>query len=119
IIGLVAAIALAIAAPMVGGWVAGSVMGLTGSAFTIGSSLVSGLVLAGGSFLVNMLFPPVDPGPEKRPQQVYLANAASNQATPFETIPVLYGRERFPPRFATRPYSEFQGNDQFLYQLFA
>src|SRR5690606_19180855 len=69
--------------------------------------------------LLNTLFAPKVEGPGDGGDQVYIANAASNQATPFDVVPVLYGREKFAPRFASRPYSEYSGNDQYLYQLFA
>ncbi len=109
IIGLIASLALSIAAPMIGAAIfgAGSVM----------ASVASAALLVGGSLLLNALMPP--------PQQdtaaantVYSVNAASNQAAPLEPLPVLYGRLRFAPRHASRPYSEFEGNDQYLYQLF-
>ncbi|WP_127142833.1 host specificity factor TipJ family phage tail protein [Pelagibacterium montanilacus] len=115
VLGLVAAVALAVAAPMIGGFVATNFF--AGSA--IASSLVTGLVLAGGSLLLNALFPPPAELDAGAPDAVYSVRAASNRATPFEAVPVLYGRLDFAPRFASRPYSEFEGNDQYLYQLFA
>lgn len=114
IIGLVAAIALAVAAPMIGGWVAGAMFG--GS--QIAAGLVTGLVLAGGQMLLNTLFPPPT-ATETQTDTVYSALAANNRATPYDVVPALYGELDFAPRFAARPYSEFSGNDQYLYQLFA
>lgn len=114
IVGLIAALALSIAAPMVGGWVAGAFFG--GS--TIAASLVSGALLVGGSMLLNALMPPPQTQDSAAAGTVYSVVAASNQATPLEPLPVLYGRLRFAPRHASRPYSEYQGNDQYLYQLF-
>ncbi|HEV7278386.1 MAG TPA: host specificity factor TipJ family phage tail protein [Devosiaceae bacterium] len=107
---LLAAVALSIAAPMIGAAVFG--------AGTIGAAVFSAALLAGGSLLLNTLFQPPQV-PEETKENVYSVNAAGNQATPLEPIPALYGRLRYPPRFASRPYSEYAGNDQYLYQLFA
>jgi hypothetical protein len=115
IIGLVAALALSIAAPMIGGFVAGAFFG--GS--TIAASIVSAALLAGGSMLLNALMPPpVDESAGAEAGTVYSVTAANNQATPLDVVPTLYGELEFTPRYAARPYSEFSGNDQYLYQLF-
>lgn len=112
IIGLVAALALSIAAPMIGGALFG--------AGTIAASIASAALLAGGSMLLNVLFaPPAMTNQDAAAaEKVYSVVAANNQATPLDVVPVLYGRLRFPPRYASRPYSEYAGNDQYLYQLF-
>lgn len=111
IIGLVAALALSIAAPLIGGALFG--------AGTIAASIASAALLAGGSMLLNVLFaPPTVNQDAAAAEKVYSVVAASNQATPLDVVPVLYGRLRFPPRYASRPYSEYAGNDQYLYQLF-
>lgn len=116
IAGLIAALALSVAAPMIGGWVAGAVFG--GSA--LAANLVTAAVMVGGSLLLNALMPPPVAASQNTAatEAVYSVTAASNQATPLKEVPVLYGRLRFAPRFASRPYSEYQGNDQYLYQLF-
>ncbi|HEV7344145.1 MAG TPA: host specificity factor TipJ family phage tail protein [Devosia sp.] len=116
IIGLVAALALSIAAPMIGGFVAGAFFG--GSA--LAASIVSAALLTGGSLLLNALMPqPVDASAGAEAGRVYSVTAANNQATPLDVVPTLYGELEFAPRYASRPYSEFAGNDQYLYQLFA
>lgn len=109
--GLIAALALSVAAPLLGAALFG--------AGTIGASLFSAALLAGGSLLLNALFPPPQEPPAAAAETVYSVGAASNQATPLEPVPVLYGRLRFAPRHASRPYSEYAGNDQYLYQLLA
>jgi sulfur carrier protein ThiS len=122
IMGLVAALALSVAAPFVGSFLAGSLGFAAGTmGFSIASSLASAAFLAGGALLLNMLMPPptsTASGSLGTADPVYSVNATSNQATPLERLPVLYGRLRFPPRHASRPYSEYVGNDQYLYQLF-
>ncbi len=114
IIGLVAALALSVAAPMIGGWVAGTFF--AGSAMA--ASIASAAILVGGSMLLNALMPPPTQAPGSKADTVYSATAANNQAAPLDVVPVLYGEVEFAPRYAARPYSEFRGNDQFLYQLF-
>jgi hypothetical protein len=112
---LVAAIALSVAAPFVGTAIAGALF--AGS--TVAASIASAAFLVGGSLLLNMLMPPAAPDSSADAAgSVYSASAASNTADPLGIIPPVYGRMRFPPRYAARPYAEYQGNDQYLYQLF-
>jgi hypothetical protein len=110
ILGLVAALALSIAAPMIGG----ALFGIG----TIGASIASAAILAGGTMLLNALFAPPETESAAAADPIYSVTAASNQATPLDVVPVLYGELEFAPRYAARPYSEFAGNDQYLYQLF-
>jgi len=120
IVGLIAAIALSVAAPLVGGFVAGA-LGFTAgtAAFTIASSVTSIAFLLGGTALLSPLLSQPSPSSSNDTAgSVYSASAASNTAAPLDIIPVLYGRLRYPPRFASRPYAEYSGNDQYLYQLF-
>jgi hypothetical protein len=121
IAGLIAALALSVAAPMIGGMVAGSLFAAGTIGFSLTSSLVAGAIMVGGSLLLNALYsPPIQAtsGAMASAERVYSVSAASNAATPLEAIPVLYGRLRYPPRLASRPYAEYSGNDQYLYQLF-
>src|SRR5690606_24974006 len=55
--------------------------------------------------------------PETQGQQVYTAAASGNSISPLGVIPCRYGRERAPPPFATRPYVEYENNDQYVYQV--
>lgn len=122
VMGLIAALALSVAAPFVGSFIATGLFGAGAvgtMAFSVASSLASAAFLVGGALLLNAMMPPPEPpGSMGAAERVYSVSATSNQATPLETLPVLYGRLRFPPRHASRPYSEYQGNDQYLYQLF-
>lgn len=111
IIGLIASIALALAAPFAGAAIAGA-LGFT-SALAV--NVASTAFLLGGSLLLGLLFNQPQ-GPQEG-EQVYTVSAGSNRATPLEPVPVLYGELKYPPPLAARPYSEFEGNEQFLYQL--
>lgn len=91
---------------------------------TLGMSLLSAGISFLGNTLVNALIPP--PSPPKSQQQAsmaapsptYTINAQGNQARIGQAIPVLYGRMKVYPDFAAQPYTEFENNDQYLYQLF-
>lgn len=116
VIGLIASLALAVAAPWAGAALAGA-MGFTGATLTTMGSVFSAALIAGGSVLLNALFAPPT-STASQADDVYLVNAAGNTAKPLEPLVCLYGTLRYAPPFASRPYSEFAGNDQFLYQLF-
>jgi hypothetical protein len=48
----------------------------------------------------------------------YSLSGGNNRIRPYESMPVVIGTHRFFPDAAVRPYSEYQGDDQFLYQIF-
>jgi len=112
----VALIALSVIAPIVAPIIGGA-LGITSA---IGISLISaGLVIA-GSFLINALLPPETPGARDpiSASPTYSLSAQGNSARLLEPIPRLYGRHIIYPDFASQPYATYEGNDQFLYQLF-
>ncbi len=116
ILAAIAGIALAIVAP----WAAGALAGLMGfqagtTAFALASGLIGTGIMVAGQFLINRLMPRPAAGPTS--ETVYSARASGNRAMPHEVVPNLYGRLRYPPPYASRPYAEFVDNDQYLYQL--
>jgi len=113
---VVASLALAIAAPyLVAGVGVAAFTTAAGTLSPLGTLAASGLVI-GGSLLLNLLAPkPETPATEDF--ESYTVSAASNRANPGGVMPVWYGRLRLPPPFLTKPYQEFEGNDQFLYQV--
>ncbi len=117
ILSAVAGIALAVFAPWAAGALAG-VMGLTAgtAAFNIASGLIGAGIMIAGQFVLNRLLPQQS-NTGLTAESVYTARASSNRAMPNEVIPVLYGRLRYAPPYAARPYAEFVDNDQYLYQL--
>lgn len=75
-----------------------------------------------GSMLVNALIPPPKPpafssnaGASASP--TYNLQAQGNFARLEQPIPVHYGRLRVYPDYASQPYIEYHGNEQYLYQL--
>lgn len=115
ILAAVASIALSIVAPWAAGAIVGA-MGLTGTAATIASGVIGAGIMIAGQFIINRLLPKPS-NTSLTADAVYTARASSNRAMPNEPIPELFGRLRYPPPYAARPYAEFVDNDQYLYQL--
>lgn len=96
---------------------------MTGSmSIAIGSGIVS---LVGGA-LINALLPPSRGVAPTTPQQAaalaapsptYSLQAQGNTARLESAIPEHFGRMLAYPDFAAQPYTEFAGNEQYLYQL--
>jgi len=128
----VLSIALMVAAPGIGGALAGS-MGLTGSLFAgtvfeIGwGTVLGGVVSLAGSALINAVIPSPRPsvpsmsfssvGAPPAPSPTYSLSAQGNEARLGQPIPVLYGRHLIYPDLASHPYQEFLGNEQYMFQL--
>lgn len=110
----IAMIAVAVLALVVAPYLAGPILGLTGTALTIGTALISAAITIGGLLLVNALFPIRPPETLGGFKQRYSITGASNQATPYQPIPVVLGRHRIYPVHAAKPYTEIIGNDQYL-----
>jgi hypothetical protein len=121
----VLSLALLVVAPMAAGailGVAGTAAGLAGTAtlfggFTVGQALALGIVV-GGQALVNALLPPPVPQQQQAPSPTYSLQAQGNLARIEQPIPVQYGRMKSYPDLAAQPYTQFEGEEQFLYQLF-
>ncbi len=123
---MVAMVALAVATAGVGALAAGAYAGAMGVAVTsagamaIGAGAAAAFAIVGG-MAINSIFPPAKPPAAMQREQAsptYTIGAQGNMARPFESIPVRYGRHRFFPDFASQPYTEMQGNETYLYQLF-
>ncbi|MHB2265801.1 host specificity factor TipJ family phage tail protein [Aliihoeflea sp. PC F10.4] len=115
VLAAVASIALSIFAP----WAAGALAGMMGftagtTAFSIAAGVIGAGIMIAGQFILSRLMPNQQ---SPSAETVYTARASGNRAMPLEPIPVLYGRLRYPPPYAARPYGEFIDNDQYLYQL--
>lgn len=72
-----------------------------------------------GNLVVNALIPPEVPGgsaPQRDP--VYALTGGANRARPYEPLLLLLGRHRVYGDLAASEYTERNGDDQYLYQLF-
>ncbi|MBM2884911.1 DUF1983 domain-containing protein [Chromobacterium phragmitis] len=85
----------------------------------------TGLIMLGGSMLVNALLPP--PMPEMPSltgrgdasfSQNYALSGARNRARVFAPMPLVIGQRRFVPDAGGNPFTEFAGQDQYLYQVY-
>ena len=77
--------------------------------------------MAAGGALINAVFPPPGLPNSATAQQgstTYSLQAQGNVARLGGPIPVNYGRMRIYPDFAAQPYTEYESNEQYLYQLF-
>ena len=114
VLGIVALIAASALALWAGPAIAGALFG--------GSALAGGLITAGitvgASLLINALVAPKAGGQADSTQdsapQAFSLSAAGNSARALQTIPVSYGRLRKYCDFATLPWSDFVGDDQYL-----
>lgn len=100
---------------------AAAAMGFT--AGTLSAALATAAITAVGGAIVNAFLPAPSPSIQSSyntpsPSPTYSLQAQGNAARIGEPIPVQYGRHMMYPDFATRPYVEYTGNDQYLYQLF-
>ena len=84
--------------------------------FTIGQATALGIVLA-GSAAINALLPVPKPFTLPAASPTYSLQAQGNTARLEQPIPVHYGRILAWPDFAAMPYTDYAGNDQYLYQL--
>ena len=124
----VAFIALAVAAAYTGGaafgaaggFGAGAAGGALGVSIT-GAVLVQTAVFVAGSLLINAIIPidapSLDNGDDN--SQALSVGGARNRLNPFGVLPTILGFYRFVPPYASRPYTELVGEDQFSIMLFA
>lgn len=124
---IILAITVAVIAPQIGFQLAsafGTSLGAFGSTAALGQFL-GAAVGFGLNAVINALIPsPSTPKTQKMaeltaPSPTYNINAQGNQARFGQPIPVVYGRHIIYPDFIAQPYTEYAGNEQYLYQLFA
>jgi hypothetical protein len=127
---IILAITVAVIAPQIGAamaqYAAGAGIGLGafGSTFAMGQFL-GAVVGFGLNAVINALIPqPSGPKAQRvaelaAPSPTYSIGAQGNTARLGQPIPVAYGRNVMYPDFIGQPYTEYAGNEQYLYQLFA
>lgn len=118
----VAMLALVVTAAYFGPAV-GAFFGATGAT---AAALGSGLIMIGGSLLVNALLPPPKPSfdaPGRLNQKyetspTYQIAGGRNRARQWEVMPLVFGRHKVVPDYAANYYTEYVGDDQYLRQAF-
>lgn len=97
----------------------GGALGFTGSA---AAAVGSSLIMIGGSMIINALLPPPKASmtgiKEKEQSPTYGINAGSNSYNSYGPMIIVFGKHKVVPYFASKPYTTFQGNDQYLSQAF-
>lgn len=114
---MVAMIALTV---YTGGLAASGFGGVMGAG-EMAAGMTAGAIMVGGAMLINAVFPPPGLPNSATPSTgspTYALQAQGNAARLGSPIPVNYGRMRIYPDFAAAPYTEFESNEQYLYQLF-
>lgn len=113
-------IAVAIASVYTGG-AAAAAYGAGAGATAVGAA-ASIAVSVAGAMLVNAIVPTAGVGTSvtgASASPTYSLQASGNTARLLDSIPVLYGRLNTVPDLAAQPYTEYVGNEQYLYELFA
>ena len=111
---LIASVALMVFAPYAAPMIAGA-----GASTTTLAVVQAGIMMAGG-MMINALLPPAGMPGSATPSQgspTYSISAQGNTARLRQPIPVSYGKSPCFPDFAAQPYSEFDGNEQYLNML--
>jgi hypothetical protein len=95
--------------------------------FTAGTaafSLVTAGIRLAGSLLVSAIFPPSTPSgitnrsiANEQVSPTYSISASSNRARLFEPMVLILGTHIIYPDLGALPYTTFEGDDQFLYQV--
>ena len=119
-IAVVLSIAILVAAP----FAAAAILGTTAAAVgaTIGGAALTAGIGFVGLLVINSLFPPRLPdsqrgGASKLPRQ-YSISGGANRARPYEPLLLLLGSHKLFPDLAAKEYTEYEDDDQFLFQLF-
>jgi predicted phage tail protein len=96
-----------------------------GGMFVAGSAsafALSAAISIGGTLLIGALFAPqAQSFSSQQTAQVsptYSLSGAQNRARPYESMPVVMGSHRQVLDYGSKPFSKYQGEDQYLYQIF-
>lgn len=115
---------LSIALMAIAGPLAGALLGTTAAAAAAAGGMANALfvgtqaaITLAGSAAINALFPAGQSERQKAPSPTYSLAAQGNTARIGQAIPVQYGRLKCFPDFAAMPYTEYAGQEQYLYQL--
>ncbi len=94
------------------------------AAGSLSANLVGAAILIGGTLALRALVPPPRPilsalsGQRSAQSPTLSLTGSSNQMAPYARIPRVYGRHRIYPPLAAKPYTDVQGNQQYLNLLF-
>lgn len=93
---------------------------------SVGTS--AGLYIAAGSMIISAIVAATTPSASyaasngsqtaNAASPTYSLSGGSNSSRPYQSMPVVMGTMRFFPDYGARPFSEYVGQDQYLYQVF-
>lgn len=115
---LVAIVALSIATA--GGALA-PLLGAGFAAGTVGAAIAGAVISIAGSLLMGALFKPDGLSGGQTYEQAsptYSLSGSQNRSRPYESMPVIMGTHRVVFDYASRPYTEYKSEEQYLYQIF-
>ena len=86
----------------------------------------SAAVMIAGSLLVNTLVPIRPPSAtgfdstsgNTEVSPTYSISGGQNGIRPYQSMPIIMGNHRFFPDLASKPYTQYLSEDQYLYQIF-
>lgn len=128
IVAMVALVVVAaiLAAPTGGAslWLAGAI----GTSAATAGMIIGGVVMIAGSLIINAVFaaqmPSADLGnmsgstSSMQTSPTYGISGGQNRQRPYEPMPVLMGQHVIYFDLASKPFTEYHGEDQYLYQIF-
>lgn len=125
---IIATIAVAAFAAWAAPGVAGA-LGIAEGATVFGISattIIGGAISMVGNIVLGGLFKPQQPSLNKASgmrtgeatSPTYSLSGGSNSMRHYGPLPIVMGTHRFFPDYGARPYVEFAGEDQYLYQIF-
>ena len=85
---------------------------------TTSGMLLSAAITLGGTLIVNAIAPPRLAGQPEPPEPVYALTGGANRARPYQPLLLVLGEHRVFPDLGAVEYTEFSGDDQYLYQIF-
>src|SRR5574343_570268 len=99
------------------------------AAYGVSAGAAAGFAAAfavAGAMLVNAVFAAQtssasmssQTGQYSQGSPTYSLSGGSNRMRPYESVPVIMGAHRFLPDAGAKPYTEYHGEDQYLYQIF-
>ena len=78
------------------------------------AAIGAGLFIAGSMLINKVLTPKQAKSGGQQHDSVYSISGARNQLRPYEPLPMLFGKVRITPDLLSKPYSWYEGNDQYL-----
>ena len=86
----------------------------------LGQAAIGAAIAVGGGLVINAIAPLELPIPEAaaQPEPLYSLTGGANRARPYEPLLLVLGEHRVFPDLAAAEYTEIDGEDQYLHQLF-